>query len=563
MFDREAILPLAIGLCVAIFLHIATAAGAVVLRELQPGEAIGVEPASQRDLVAVELAVTEPRVAGRPVTITATVENVGMEPASPVSLLVHVDDEIVGRWQSPSALAPRQSTTRKFEYTAKTPGAKSVRLFVDPDDAVVESDELNNKQVETIVWLAPDVEAGARPDLAVVHLDVPAPRVAGRPSPVIIDVANLGGVAESPTEIVLARNGKPLGVIPLPEPPRPGQVARLVGDITVDEAGQHTLNATVDAMRKVDDRNRRNNTLARTFEWTRPRPELKVGQLEESPVSVNWISHEAFEDLLARKSEFDQATVQKTVDPVPVKQAPVDPTPPAPVTVAQKSQPTPPSPTPQKTSPSDTPRKTQPTERVAQPTQPVEFTEDQPKKIEQAPMLAKANPVAEAAAPKQDAPTPPSKIDKTSADADTPKPVTQPDANPRPEPAPKETATPAKELALVTPRVKPSKDGDPVLPKPVETPSEPTDEPKRVAPDVEPDPDAEAAQESAKQEGERMKRPEVAALTLPPVPTIEPGTPEKQPPKRDPDAVKSKVPDRPVVTDRRARQGRPRRPAIG
>ncbi len=85
-------------------------------------------------------------------------------------------------------------------------------------------------------------------------------------------------------------------------------------------------------------------------------PEYRVGSEQPSPLDINYISHEDFQDLQARRQQtFDQPTVQMTVDPDPLaQQTPVDPTDPALV-----QQPTPPTAAAQPVTPA------QPTELAA------------------------------------------------------------------------------------------------------------------------------------------------------------------------------------------------------
>src|SRR5262245_37132781 len=61
-----------------------------------------------------------------------------------------------------------------------------------------------------------------------------------------------------------------------------------------------------------------------------PKNEPPIGQDEPSDLTLNWISAEGFQELLARKAGFDQAAVQKTTDPIDDAPIPLDPTPPLP-----------------------------------------------------------------------------------------------------------------------------------------------------------------------------------------------------------------------------------------
>ncbi|MBI1373277.1 MAG: hypothetical protein GC159_11140 [Phycisphaera sp.] len=537
MFDREAILPLAIGLVVALVLHIATAAGVVVLREhgsARPGE-VKLETVPEKDWAAVSVSVSEPRVAGQASVITAKVRNTGTVVApTGVRVLVTVDDEQVGDTVIREATAVGAAVERQFSYTAKSAGAKKVQVIVDPDDDVIEIDETNNVASATVVWRSPTSSAADPPDLAVVGFEVPEPRVVGRPARAIVDVANLGGVASARSDVVLSINGKPLSAVRMEAWPRPGEVMRLEGEITVDEPGVHVVSATADPLEKVNDRDRSNNTQSRELEWKDLKQRTPVGQLDPSETSVNWISHEDYEKLLARKSKVEQAAVQKMVDPAPVKNAPLDPTPPAPTTVAQLSQPTPPAPKQPEVEPTQTPKTAEPTERKADPVQPLKATEESSKKVEQAPKLDAKTEVVEAAATKQADPKAPTEIAATS-----------PKAEPTEKAAPPEEAPKAREVALVVPPVNLPRVGDPLVPERTKTVTEPKEEMKRTAPPVKPDPEAKPAAESKKQEGEKSRRPEVASLPLVPVPTTEPGSPEKEDPRIDPKAIKTRAPERP------------------
>lgn len=96
------------------------------------------------DLVALGTETTpDPAVEGDNLTTTATVQNRGAPVDQPTPVRLHVAGEPVGN-ATLEPLAGGQSTQVSFEHPAE-PGEHRVNLTIDPDEAIAEADESNNR----------------------------------------------------------------------------------------------------------------------------------------------------------------------------------------------------------------------------------------------------------------------------------------------------------------------------------------------------------------------------------------------------------------------------------
>ena len=228
-----------------------------------------------------------------------------------------------------------------------------------------------------------------------------------------------------------------------------------------------------------------------------PEPEIPIGQKEPSELSINWISAQAFEELLARQAPFDQAAVQADVEPVEVAEAPLDPTPPLPrpsPAPAVAAATAPPSPAIQK------PRRVE----VNPSTEP-----DDPR---QAPPLPEV-PAARAAAPAQSEPVPPTRIEAKGEQAPAPQIATDDTPAAKPVAAPKVDSAKSREVALATPQIASNPAQSPTLPEPAS--SEVKEMAQRRGPEVAPDERSDPDDRSLAVEAGDREPIRLAALPLP------------------------------------------------
>ena len=496
MIDRESILPLALGLVVSLGLHIGAATGYIIA--FGDLDAATEASADLPDLTVHKMAVGSPRLAGQPVRITATMQNIGTRPASTFGVACFVDDQPIGAAPVPGELAVYAADVHTFEYTATEPGVHSVKIVVDPDNEIAEVNEFNNQLQQWHIWVSPDA---AQPDLTVSAITVSQPRVAGQPATVRVRAGNLGQTLNEPTKIKLWIDDEPVAA-PTVEPPfDAGQWRTYKSQVVVDEPGRHTVKAVIDPDQGIDEADERNNMREASFVWTDSH--LRFGVDKSDIVTMNWVGYDEFERLLAAKERFEQAALQKDIEPDPAAaQMPPDPTPPARRAATPSAAA---AATPKQVAMLDAPS--------VQPLEPLNKT---------SPTLEQAPPLPDLVAPQASAPH----------------------EGPL---APPVEARPAGRPRLATLDVPPRPDADPELPKPVTGPmrddidrARPTDQPAPAdQPDVMPTPGV----------GDQLRPPQVAALPIEPDPTALPAAP---PPTNDvppTDSAQTQRPDRPVDPD--------------
>lgn len=548
MESRDSILPLIVSLAVALGVHLFALAGYAVY-ESAPDSATQrtVEPAP--DLTVTDLLASESRTAGEPATLTATIRNVGDIGVDAVTIDLLID----GRTEQSVVVHPRrgglEAFNQIFTHTVTEPGVHSVRIVVDPADTIEESDETNNDLEALFVWSDParDSQSETLPaDLAVATFVVPKPRIAGEPARLLGKIANLGASIEEPVGVAVLIDGELVATGVIAEPIPTAGIVGVELPITVAEAGDYEVTLIVDPARAIDDVDLANNRLTRTIRFDPPGVDMKAGQLEDSPVDVNWIAYEDYQELLARKARFDQATTQREVDPVKNAPTPHDPTPPAPKPSPEASRPQPKA-VAVVADPSAAEAIVKPSPEPEKPTQPDDPTDPNVTEPREAPPMKKPTPDTEAAAPTQGEPVDPSRIDPTPNVGETPNTVVDNKPNTpdkKPTPAPPDTGTPDREVALLTPPIKPETGDNPLLPEFTPKTDPAQDEAMRKAPDKPVDPEADPAEKSSaiesKEPGDR-----VPALPLEPKPDERPGSPTDKPTDKSESDRKTEQPDKP------------------
>jgi CARDB protein/SdrD B-like protein/FG-GAP repeat protein len=121
------------------------------------------------DLIVEDITVAPtPPIAGLPATITATLRNQGDATATgSIRLEYYVGGHYIGHGYLSSSLGEGAAKTESISHTALTPEHHSVRVVVDTEDIVSESDEENNERIEPYYW---DPQDG--PDLYGTYFDV-------------------------------------------------------------------------------------------------------------------------------------------------------------------------------------------------------------------------------------------------------------------------------------------------------------------------------------------------------------------------------------------------------
>lgn len=548
MESRNSILPLAASLALALGVHLFALAGYAVYESAPASPADRtLEPAP--DLTVTDLVASEPRTAGEPAALTATLRNVGDKPTDAVAIDLIID----GQTEQSVVINPPRGGLEPFRHTfthvVTEPGVHAVRIVVDPANAIDEIDETNNELETLFVWSDPahDPKSEALPiDLAVATFVVPKPRIAGEPARLLGKIANLGAPIDVPVGVGVLVNGELVATGVINDPVPTAGIIDVELPITVAEPGDYDITLIVDPARALDDLDLDNNRLTRTVRFDPPGVEMKAGQLEDSPVDVNWIAYEDYKELLARKARFDQATTQREVDPVKNAPTPHDPTPPAPKPSPEASRPQPKA-VAVVTDPSAAEAIVKPSPEPEKPTQPDEPTDPDVTEPREAPPMTKPTPDTEAAAPTQGEPVGPSRIDATPEVGEKPNPVVDNKPNTpdtKPTPAPPDTGAPDRTVALLTPPIKPEPGDNPLIPEFTPKTDPAKEEAMRNAPDKPVDPEADPAEKSSavdsSEPGDR-----VAALPLEPKPDQRPGSPTDRPTDKPEPDRKTEQPDKP------------------
>lgn len=105
-------------------------------------------------------------VTGQKTQLTCVVRNQGSKRvgvgAPSFRVRFYVDGKQVGEKSQFTGLSAGSATTFNLDVTVPTPGPHKIKVEVDPDDKVVESDEKNNSTETSVIWKAPP-----RPDFSV------------------------------------------------------------------------------------------------------------------------------------------------------------------------------------------------------------------------------------------------------------------------------------------------------------------------------------------------------------------------------------------------------------
>ncbi len=333
MFERETMLPLTVGLVLSVTLHLLVAASygwwSGDRTTGPPDPPAGPSP----DLVAAAIRFDLAPVAQRAAPVALTVTNAGSRDADGFDYELLVD----GQTHKRATVDQRLPAGASLELTAALhvtePGLHVVQLVVDPRDRLREADETNNALAQDAVWLLPENPGPRMADLMIYRLNLPQRAKVGQRVPVELFIANLGDAEVDVADVELTLDGKPIKRLPVETETLPtfgrGEIVVSHATITVDESGVYEFCAEVDPDNRVPEADETNNRACAKLYIEKPRSD--VGMAEPSVLSMNTISYEHFEALLAtEKLWFDQPTVQMTTEPDPTAQRePVDPTPPA------------------------------------------------------------------------------------------------------------------------------------------------------------------------------------------------------------------------------------------
>ncbi len=527
MIDREAILPVCLGLIVALLAH-AAAVGAYARLQRQ---AEGPLPAPALADLAAELRADSPVTVGQALSIEWSIRNRGRLGAGPTVATLTLGGQTIGQPLELPRLGVDEAQTGTLTHRFTSPGVHTLTLVADANRTLNEGDETNNTaSVAVVVQPAADGGGAALPDLVPFNNRLPPRPLAGKPTAVTIDIANLGRADAPPFDLAVVIDDTVVGSIGVDQPLAPGAVVRTVGSVTVEQPGEHRLCIVADPADAVPEADEENNIHCITGFWAADDPTTRPGQEQPADeLAINLISHEAFEQIVAAHQEaFDQPMVQMTAEPMPVDRRPIDPTDPAvprPATPGARPAPAA-TPSPQTAAQQGDGQQATPRDAPS-----AQAPVDQPS--DERPTLPPRLTVAEAevaVAPRQaDAPAEPIELEPTPRTADTPRPVTDTTEATNTIDQPRINKDPADRMTLTDPPIEVRDTGDePTVPESI------ADVPRsaqveRLTPDAPPQPQADPADATQPIEGQAGDEPAEAALPIDPSPQADPAAPRVEP----------------------------------
>ena len=211
--------------------------------------------------------------AGDEVTIQATIINAGAITASGVIVALTSDIGEVAR-TTLDDLAPGRLAVATLKWTP-APGSHLVRVVVDPDGEIAETDEDNNQISITIMVISPD--------LSVVPSDIaidPSYPTESSEAIIRIVITNTKQLLAGPFDVLITVDGEVLGTREV--------ASGLVGgdNVTLEQPwtatpGRHTFKVEVDPDGDVLEEDRSNNVASRSFSVNaRPQAILKASEEE-------------------------------------------------------------------------------------------------------------------------------------------------------------------------------------------------------------------------------------------------------------------------------------------
>jgi subtilase family serine protease len=233
------------------------------------------------EIIALELAPARP-AEGDVVRVTAKVRNNGAPLKSGFTVAFYVDDTLIYNEPSPQPNLGRgeeMEVSQHFRYTRTQQVAKAI---VDPNNAILETDETNNSLEIPIIPL------GAAPDLLVTKITInPQQPQAGSWVTFSAEVKNQGDIcSDIPVRFIV--DGTPITTVTIPML----KAGTTMTVTTVNsgwraQIGSHTVTVVIDPEGKLAESNKDNNTS--TIDFQIPSAEISLVTVEDLPLSPNLI----------------------------------------------------------------------------------------------------------------------------------------------------------------------------------------------------------------------------------------------------------------------------------
>lgn len=219
-------------------------------------EAVTVEAARRPDLQIQDLVVPKGLRAGDPVRIDLRVANEGEVPTGGARVELLVDGKPVGTWRMQKRLKPGNTENVRLSWTPDRDGSFTVVAVVDPDDAVAEADETNNRMEATA-----DVAERRQPDLLAQELLPSGDLRQGKPSEILVRVANKGTAPAHSVALELKADGQVVAERTVRLDIAPGSARAIPLTWIPKTAGPLSLEVAIDPKGRYPESSRENNTI--------------------------------------------------------------------------------------------------------------------------------------------------------------------------------------------------------------------------------------------------------------------------------------------------------------
>ncbi len=228
------------------------------------------------DLIVQDISISPSSpTATESATITATLKNQGDADASgSIRLMYYVDGGYIGDDYLSFGLGEGDSNTESISYTASSAGSHTVKVVVDTQNSVSESNEGNNERSETYTWKSPPM-----PDLIVQDISIsPSSPTATETATITATLKNQGDASASGSiRLRYYVDGGYIGDDYLSFGLGSGQSDTESISYTVNTEGNHTVRVIIDSENIVIESNENNNDRSETYYWSPPpTPDLDV-----------------------------------------------------------------------------------------------------------------------------------------------------------------------------------------------------------------------------------------------------------------------------------------------
>lgn len=224
------------------------------------------------DIICQDISVSSPRYAGQSATITATIKNQGTDDADSFNLKYYVDGTYIGEDTLSFGLDAGDNDTETYSYIVSSSGSHVVKVFVDSDYEISESDETNNNRSETFSWSDPP-----KPDLIIQDISIsPTSPIVGENVTITATVKNQGDADASQFSLKYYVDDLYIGDDTLTFGLNAGNTNNETISYTASSKGNHIIKVFIDSNYEITESNENNNERVEEFEWDYPKGNLNV-----------------------------------------------------------------------------------------------------------------------------------------------------------------------------------------------------------------------------------------------------------------------------------------------